>query len=82
MTLDQDLALPQRHQAAVLSLLLVAHVAINLGFEVKPEKIFDGKKNILMSYICHTLVSFPFLFYENYLELYLKAPFFGRNSFT
>ena len=46
MTLDQDLALPQRHQAAVLRLLLVAHVAINLGFEVKPEKIFDGKKNI------------------------------------
>ena len=59
MTLDQDLALPQRHQAAVLSLLLVAHVAINLGFEVKPEKIFDGKKNIEVSYI--SLVSFSFL---------------------
>ena len=68
MTLDQDLALPQRHEAAVLSLLLVAHVAINLGFEIKPES--------------RILVSFPFLFYENYSKLYLKAPFFGRNSFT
>ena len=37
MTLDQDLSLPQRHQAAVLRLLLVAHVAINLSFEIKPE---------------------------------------------
>ena len=36
MTLDQDLSLPQRHQAAVLRLLLVAHVAINLGLEIKP----------------------------------------------
>ena len=44
MTLDQDLALPQRHQAAVLSLLLVAHVAVNLGLEIKPEKYLMVKK--------------------------------------
>ena len=35
--LHQDLALPQRHWVTVLSLLLVAHVTINLGFEVEPE---------------------------------------------
>ena len=69
MTLDQDLSLPQRHQAAVLRLLLVAHVAINLSFKIKPE--------------IRTLVKFVFtLYYENYMQLYLKAPFFGRNSFT
>ena len=35
--LHKDLALPQRHWVTVLSLLLVAHVTINLGFEVEPE---------------------------------------------
>ena len=35
--LDEDLALPQRHWVTVLCLLLVAHVTLNLGFEVEPE---------------------------------------------
>ena len=34
--LHEDLALPERHQAQVLSLLLVAHVAVHLGLEVEP----------------------------------------------
>ena len=36
--LDQDLAVPQRHEAGVLRLLLVARLSVDLSLEEKPGK--------------------------------------------
>ena len=72
--LHKHLSLPERNQARVLGLLLVAHISLYFGFEIESETKVDNN----------------FLEGENWLAykmdqgviFHLNAPFLGRKSFT